>query len=165
MLINKLTNGGGDTEEGFRASLKTRMRVYGVFALVGFAVIVSAIIATGGALISGDPTSDYEAGFGIGLGSAFVAAGLVNFLKTRGALNNPNRFRKAYTEYADERNRFVIMKTYQTASAIFICVMALAVVAAATFFKNAVVANTLGVCLSAFSIIVFVVQRIVNRKY
>lgn len=163
MLINKLTAGGGDTEEGFRASLKTRMWVYGVFTLVGFAVIVSAIIATGGALILEDNASSYESGFGIGLGSAFVAAGLVSFLKTRGSLNNPARFRKAYTEYADERNRFVIMKTYQTASAVFIGLLALGVVVAV--YLNPVVANTLAVCLSSFSIIVFVVQRVINRKY
>lgn len=163
MLINEMAQNGRDTEEGFRKGLRKRMLIYGVFALAGVVMIAALLIATNGELVSGDHISDYQSGFTVGLSSAFIASGIMFFLKTRATLNNPERFQKAYTENIDERNRFVLMKTYQTASMLFMGIIALASIAAG--FISQMVAGTLSVCMGLFAIIILIVRRVVNSKY
>lgn len=162
MMINKNDTRG--TEESFRNGLRIQAIVFAVLIMLGLAVVILGnVIINGSVMISGSHRQDYSDGFFVGLGSPLIAVGIIRLIWTVRKLINSERFKESYTEYIDERNRFVLMKAYQTTAYIFIILLAFAIVV--MNFINPVVTNALAVCLGAFSLILTITYRIMNKKY
>lgn len=155
-------NNERSNEEKFRNEMRLRAIIMAGYTILGFAIIIFACITT----LNNEPIgsgNNHGNDFFWGMGGAMIAVGITKLITITGKIKNPEKFQKAYTEYTDERNRFVIMKTYQTTAYIFIYFLALATVAAS--FVNSTVSAVLASCIGVFSLISNITYRIMNRKY
>lgn len=161
MTIKSNTDGGH--EASFKNWLKIRAAVMIATIVFGIAMILGFYIANGNGAFGGADNQDFLGGFSWGAGCAIIASGIVRFIKTMRKIKDPEEFQKAYTEYADERNQFIIMKTYQTTAYIFIGLLTVAFVV--SVYLETAVAFTLSACMVAFSLVSTITYRVMKKKY
>lgn len=149
-------------EEKFRKEMKIRAIIMAGYTILGLAIIIFAFIAVPNEKLIGSSNVYSKDTFWV-MGSVMIAAGIAKLATIIGKIKDPEKFQKAYTEYTDERNRFVIMKTYQTTAYVFIYFMALATVVAS--FVNSTVSAVFASCIGVFALISNITYRVMKRKY
>lgn len=157
MMINKNSD-SRTTEDSFRTSLKRRAVIMSLYIVFGIAMIIWLYLGYGGSVPDG-----HARGFFSGFSSAITVAGAVMLIRYIRCMNNPERFQKAYTEYADERNRFVLMKSYFYSAYIFILLMALATIVVYFLGMPLIIGRTLAACICVFALIIAITYRVMNR--
>lgn len=153
------------TEEGFRTHLKKRALIMIAMVISGIAILIWINSANWNSPLAGAHERDYTLGLFGGYSVAVIVSGSLRLVRTIRCMRNPEKFQKAYTEYTDERNRFVYMKSYYYSAYIFIVLLALSIVVGSFVGMPPVISSTLAACIGVFALILTITYRIMNKRY
>lgn len=153
------------TEKSFREHLKKRALIMIAMIISGIAILIWINGANWNSPLAGEHERDYTLGVFWGYSVAVIISGAIRLMRTIHCMRNSEKFQKAYTEYADERNRFVYMRSYYYSAYIFIMLLALTVVIGNIVGMPPVISSTLAACVGAFALILTITHRIMSRIY
>lgn len=161
MIPGKNGNNIHATEESFRKHLIRRTIVMAALIISGIAIM----IWLGAVNWDGSHEQDYTQGFFWGFSVSLIVACSINLVKLIRCMKNPDKFQKAYIEYTDERNMFVLMKSYFYSAYIFMMLMALTAVIVNFLGMSPDISRTLAGCIGVFATILAITYRIIKSKY
>ena len=161
MLIKAFTNGSSIS---FRKKVKLRIWLSFLIALLGFATIgifVLANIVDFASIGKTEHMRGFLDGFYTGMGGGLIGAGIVTAVKNIRLLKNPEKFKIAEIAESDERERFIIHKTFTAAAFITFVLLLVSTIIAGLY--NPTVFVTLLCAFGAF-VFVLMLSYIVIRK-
>ncbi len=110
-----------------------------------------------------DRTRSFISGFYTGIGSGVLVASFITLIKHIILLKNEAKFKMAEIAYYDERNRFIISKTFSITAYVSLFTLLMGVVI--TGLMNPVVFKTLLVVLGVYGAILFTTYLVVKARH
>lgn len=105
--------------------------------------------------------NDFANGFYTGTGGGLIGSGIMTIILNTIKLKNEEKLKKAEIESNDERNKFIVQKSFSASALIGFFSLYIGVIISG--FYNEIVFTTLLCCLGGFALIIFIVYVILNK--
>jgi hypothetical protein len=107
--------------------------------------------------------TSFRAGFYFGLGAGLIGAGTATIIRNVIYLKNASKFKAAEIADKDERNRFIINRTWSLSAAIMLFLIYMAVIVGGIL--DITIFFTLLAVLGAFVLVLLIVQIVLKKLY
>ena len=152
------------SKKPFDHYVKTKIWLGGLIALTGvvtFILMIGSMYGVFTNVITSNSES-FASGFYTGIGGGLAGAGIATVIKYARLLRNPQKFKMAEIEYHDERNRYIISRTFSLTTFISLFTLLLAVIVFGLIDHGIFI--TLLFTLGVYAMILFITYIIVSKS-
>lgn len=148
----------------FDKYVKNKIWLGGLIALAGIITFILMLSKMNGVFsgIITEHDASFASGFYTGIGGGLAGAGIATMIKFSRLLRNPEKYKMAEIEYHDERNRYIISRTFAVTTFISLFTLLLAVIIFGLIDYTIFV--TLLCTLGVYALILFITYIVVRKS-
>lgn len=152
------------SKKPFDKYVKNKIWIGGLLALVGIATFILMLCKMNGVFsnIITEHHTSFANGFYTGIGGGLAGAGLATMFRFGRLLRNPEKYKIAEIEYHDERNRYIISRTFSLTTFISLFTLLAAVIVFGLIDFTIFV--TLLCALAVYAVILLITYIVVSKS-